>query len=206
MGPGAICSAADPRWAMTLPHLVRPLPAEALVGFVLRCDRANAWPAGSTAALVGLRGRTAEERKGASMAPFATPPPGAVAALARLVDLPIAEIEALAWPEGVRVGQIGAFAICPACIADGWLIRRADGPRWYGTRQRRCSLHRRALRSVCACGTGLRPFSPAAPPFHCRHCRRSWGTLTQPSDVGALDALKPPSPQVMYLRRLFGRR
>lgn len=197
---------ADPRWTTTLPHLIRPQPDEALVGFVLRCDTANGWPAGSTAALLWPHYAPSSSFQGNRLARLASPPPAAIQALATLTDLPMSAVEALTWPIDLHRGGIGPFAVCATCVQEAWLIRR-DHVRqpWVGS-PRTCSVHRRRLRHWCDCGVQLRPFGKVSHPFHCPHCGHSWGRLAPVTDTMALDKLDPPTPQILYLRALFGRR
>ncbi len=196
----------DPRWTTTLPHLIRPLPEESLVGFVLRCDAANDWPAGSTAALTGLHPPPMTPPQGNRLARLISPPPAAIDALASLIDLPPSDIEGLTDPAGLRRSGIGSFAVCMACVQEASLIRREHVRHHWGHTARTCSVHRRRLRQRCDCAAELRPFSRGSRPFHCRHCDRSWGQLAPVTDMAALDRLDPPTPQILYLRALFGRR
>lgn len=146
---------ADPRWTTTLPHLIRPQPDEALVGFVLRCDTANGWPAGSTAALLWPHYAPSSSFQGNRLARLASPPPAAIQALATLTDLPMSAVEALTWPIDLHRGGIGPFAVCATCVQEAWLIRR-DHVRqpWVGSLVRaRCTAVGYGTGATAACNS-----------------------------------------------------
>jgi len=173
----------DPRWLTTLPHLVRPLADEWLVGLLLRCDLVNGWPAGTTGRYL-RRSPTAPPISNQALWAFATARSLNLPRLAALLALPLdalrqttfeAELLRLRAPDrGPRRMVVSRpFRICPACIAAQRLIARSHVlPLVYS-----CPEHGVWLESACRCGAPLRPFHRRATPFTCPVCALPWQDL-----------------------------
>lgn len=173
----------DPHWRSTLPHLVRPLEDEWLVGLLLRCDLANGWTAGTTTR--GLRRPTsAVNILDMTMGAFATGRAFDLPRLADLLAVPLgslqqatfeAGLDRLRGPGQVRPRQLNVarpFQVCPACIAGHRLVARAHVLPLMDS----CLEHGLLLQRVCPCGAHLRPFHRGEP-FTCPECRAPWRKL-----------------------------
>ena len=191
MSTAAAIDGADPRWLATLPRRVTPQAHEWLPGFLLRCDAANAWPAGTTVRLIcpPRSGRWRLER----LEHFVTARALDLEALARLVALPVGYLIATTFrPALDRLFGVPAdlarahagwelaatvwFHVCPCCIAEDRLLAR-----WLALPLlASCPRHAVVLQHGCSCGAHFQLFRHTAQPFTCAGCGRSWATVTAP--------------------------
>jgi hypothetical protein len=196
----------DSRWLTTLPHLVRPLSDEWLVGLLLRCDLANGWSAGTTGRQL-RRSPTSPPISTQTLCAFAAARTLNLPRLAALLAMPLgslrqttfeAELMRLRTPGRAgprRLVVARPFRICPACIAAQRLVARSHVlPLVYS-----CPEHGVWLEATCRCGAPLRPFHRAAP-FTCPACALGWWDL--PSRVADVDTLTLDS-RLMQLFRSF---
>jgi len=190
-------AADDPRWLATFPQRVAPRPDEWLPGLLLRCDAANGWAAGTTAAFIHTR------RYG--LRPGVAPTLGVVAVdldlsrLATLLALPLDDLDQttlrpalgrlypLMTPRAHLLGPIPRFRVCPRCVAEDTLLAR-----WLALPLlRNCPRHGVLFQDICRCGVRLEPFHRRANPFTCARCHAAWRDLPTiaPDDAdGAIDA------------------
>lgn len=196
----------DPRWLSTVPHLVRPMADEWLVGLLLRCDLANGWTAGTTGRQL-RRSPTSPPISNQALWAFATARSFNLPRLAGLLATPLdalrqttfeAALMRLRTPSRAgprRMVVARPFQICPTCIAARRLVARSHVlPLVYS-----CLEHGLRLEATCRCGALLRPFHRAAP-FTCPACALGWWDL--PSRVPDDDTLALDG-RLMQLFRYF---
>jgi hypothetical protein len=168
--------------AAALPVVIAPIADELLLGVGLRCDLANGFTAGSTLTMTARfpSGPSTYGRPGFSVTGSVFDEPE----LAGLLGWPISQVRETTYRDALtrlfgpkveskRLGRLGSFRICPACISDFRLIRRETILPWV----EQCPVHRIQLISDCSCGIPLRAHSSGQEPFHCPDCWSDWGSL-----------------------------
>ncbi len=178
----------DPRWLASVPQLVSPKDDEWLPGLLLRCDAVNGWNSRTTMAHLVRLGNQQLRTFGRSDIPNLIVW-GARAEylqqVAQLLALSPRQVCSTTYTDELarlfRAPKLHAtlltlvfsFQLCPVCIAESRLLRRALVLPYLDV----CLDHQVALRQTCVCGATLRIFSKRTAPFSCHQCGLDWGEL-----------------------------
>lgn len=172
-----ISSLLDPRWQLTLPHLVVPRDNEWLPGLLTRCDQVNDWPTRTTYKLV--TSRTSRQRRGRLLTGIGVD----FGSLSQLLSVSAEALESTTFGREVRslygnvapshVGAYAPFQVCPLCIADSQLLARTLALPFVRT----CPIHSCLLVRTCSCDRPLKVLEVGTEPFTCGGCYLPWAKL-----------------------------
>jgi hypothetical protein len=187
-------------WQNTFPHRVSPLHDEWLPGLLLRCDEANHWGCRTTLTYLLARGPEKFHRCWRTETPNLIILQSAALnlnPLAQRLSLPTDVLIATTYhmelvrlydplqPHPRFLGETKAFHLCPACVAEARLLRRA----LILPHVTLCPQHHFLFIKQCRCGTSLGLFHRQARPFACHLCGGDWANLPRieahPSQVVA---------------------
>jgi hypothetical protein len=172
----------DSAWLRTFPHWVAPQPGEWFPGLLLRCDEVNHWECGATMAHLL---RSVSEHRSKGRPNWVIVPASVLELLAQLLALPINSLLATTYqlelaslygtpnPHATYLCRSFPFHLCPECIAEGRLLKRA----LILPHITCCPSHHVALVKTCRCVTPLQLFARQSLPFTCQRCCLDWTQL-----------------------------
>lgn len=207
-------------WTATFPQIITPYAEEWLPGFLLRCDRANGWLAGTSAGYCArdvppktpgqfILGTHIDQDVLASA--LALPSAAAItvttfsAELAELYDLPVSALSVGLF------GLVPPIRVCPVCLREGLGVRKHLA--W--PQITCCPVHDIPLHTHCVCGAPLRFFLPAhslrssepvsfGEPFTCFRCGHAWRLL--PDHLGDERTITESRLRAAYYQLLLAER
>lgn len=181
---------SDPTWKVTFPHRVLPQQDEWLPGLLLRCDEVNHWVSRTTLTHLLSPGPEKFHRYWRTETPNLVVIPSSALnldILAQRLLLPpqmllamtyhqeLARLYSTTHPRPRFLGELPAFHLCPACIAEARLLRRTLTLPYITI----CPQHHVYLIEQCLCGRPLSLFRRQDSPFTCFHCRQDCLGLRQ---------------------------
>jgi hypothetical protein len=172
----------DSAWSSTFPHPVAHKHDEWFPGLLLRCDEENHWESGATLAYL-LRSSSGYHLRGKPS--WIIVPSSVLELLAQVLAVPVnilvsttyqlelASLYDTSSPHATYLRRSFPFHLCPACIAEGRLLKRT----LILPHITCCPSHQVALVDICRCGTPLQLFPRQSLPFTCQKCCLDWAKL-----------------------------